>query len=52
MTLYAVISRDNGLIGIYANEVKAQERVVQQIESEELSGGRPSVYYEKTNLIK
>jgi hypothetical protein len=51
MKIYIVLSRDNSsFIYCTTNKEKADQAKIIQIEKEEMSGGRPSVYIKETNL--
>lgn len=51
MKVYTVLSRDNSSF-IYTTTIKKDAEIVKlkQIEHEEMSGGRPSVYILESNL--
>lgn len=48
--LYIVLSRDTDFIYCTFNEQKANLAKKEQIEREEMSGGRPSVYIKETTI--
>lgn len=50
--IYVVLSRDNSsFIFATPNKEEAEKIMVERIESEEMGGGRPSVYIRETNLV-
>jgi hypothetical protein len=50
MELYVVLSRDSDFVFVTDDKIKAEYARLEQIQDEEMQGGRPSVYIRKTTL--